>query len=63
MDLEISKDERSEFRKDKPGFVFEQYNMLWNMTIEENISLSLNLMKLEHNKTSEETMKLVKNLV
>ncbi len=59
---EMSEDERSDFRRDQLGFIFQQYNLLENMTIEENISLPLNLRKCDHAKTSEDTMKVMNKL-
>ena len=40
---ELSEDELSEFRKDNLGFVFQDYNLLDTLTIEENIILALTL--------------------
>lgn len=59
---EMNENGRSDFRRDKLGFVFQQYNLLDNMTIEENIALPLNLRKVDHEKTSEETMKVMNKL-
>ena len=40
---ELSEDDLSEFRKDNLGFVFQEYNLLDTLTIEENIVLALTL--------------------
>lgn len=40
---ELSEDDLSEFRKDNLGFVFQEYNLLDTLTIEENIILALTL--------------------
>lgn len=40
---ELSEDGLSEFRKDNLGFVFQEYNLLDTLTIEENIILALTL--------------------
>lgn len=40
---ELSEDALSEFRKDNLGFVFQDYNLLDTLTIEENIVLALTL--------------------
>ncbi|MDE5777669.1 MAG: ABC transporter ATP-binding protein [Lachnospiraceae bacterium] len=40
---ELSDDDLSEFRKDNLGFVFQEYNLLDTLTIEENIILALTL--------------------
>lgn len=42
---ELSEDALSEFRKDNLGFVFQDYNLLDTLTIEENIMLALTLQK------------------
>lgn len=39
----LSEDALSEFRKNNLGFVFQEYNLLDTLTIEENISLALTL--------------------
>ena len=45
---ELSEDDLSEFRKTNLGFVFQDYNLLDTLTIEENIILAMTLH--EHNK-------------
>ena len=40
---ELSEEELSEFRKANLGFVFQEYNLLDTLTIEENILLALTL--------------------
>ncbi len=40
---ELSEDKLSEFRKDNLGFVFQEYNLLDTLTIEENIILALTI--------------------
>ena len=40
---ELSEEDLSEFRKDNLGFVFQEYNLLDTLTIEENILLALTL--------------------
>ena len=40
--------ELSDFRRDKLGFIFQEYNLLDTLTIEENISLPLNLRGENH---------------
>ena len=40
---ELNEDGLSEFRKDNLGFVFQDYNLLDTLTIEENISLAMTL--------------------
>ena len=40
---ELSEDNLSDFRKNNLGFVFQEYNLLDTLTIEENIILALSL--------------------
>lgn len=40
---ELSEEDLSEFRRDNLGFVFQEYNLLDTLTIEENILLALTL--------------------
>ena len=42
---ELSEDGLSDFRKDNLGFVFQDYNLLHTLTIEENIVLAMTLHK------------------
>lgn len=42
------------FRRDKLGFIFQEYNLLDTLTIEENIALPLNLRKVDLKTTKEE---------
>ncbi len=44
---ELSEDKLSEFRKENLGFVFQEYNLLDTLTIEENILLALSLHQRE----------------
>lgn len=41
----------SDFRRDKLGFVFQDYNLLDTLTVEENIALPLNLRRTSLSKT------------
>ena len=43
----------AEFRRDKLGFIFQDYNLLDTLTIEENIVLPLNLAHVPKEKTDE----------
>jgi len=47
-------DDLSRFRRDKLGFVFQDYNLLDTLTIEENIVLPLNLKKTDLSVTERE---------
>jgi putative ABC transport system ATP-binding protein len=44
----LKEKELAAFRRDKLGFVFQEYNLLDTLTIEENIVLPLNLVKVDH---------------
>lgn len=59
---ELSEDALSEFRKDNLGFVFQEYNLLDTLTIEENIILALTLQggkKSEINENCSEILELL----
>lgn len=59
---ELSEDALSEFRKDNLGFVFQEYNLLDTLTIEENIILALTLQggkKKEINENCSEILELL----
>lgn len=43
---EMKEDELSAFRRDELGFIFQEYNLLDTLTVEENIVLPLNLKKV-----------------
>lgn len=51
---EGKEDELSQFRRDKLGFVFQEYNLLDTLTIGENISLPLNLKRVGAEETDRE---------
>lgn len=51
---ELSEEELSAFRRDKLGFIFQEYNLLDTLTIEENIVLPLNLKKVSVTETKRE---------
>lgn len=55
----LSEDALSEFRKNNLGFVFQEYNLLDTLTIEENISIALTL----QGKTKENVLKTSENLL
>lgn len=46
--------ELAAFRRDKLGFIFQEYNLLDTLTVEENIVLPLNLQKADLKRTKEE---------
>ncbi len=45
--------ELADYRRDKLGFIFQDYNLLDTLTVEENITLPLNLKGVPHHKSSE----------
>lgn len=55
----IQNKELSRFRRDNIGFIFQDYNLLDNMSIEDNISLPLALNKVPHYKIREKLHKLI----
>jgi len=46
--INMNESELSSFRRDKLGFIFQDYNLLDNLTVEENIVLPLALAKMNH---------------
>lgn len=59
---ELSEDALSEFRKKNLGFVFQEYNLLDTLTIEENIILALTLQNKGKNKIQKECDRMLKLL-
>ncbi len=59
---ELSEDDLAEFRKNNLGFVFQDYNLLDTLTIEENISLALTLRGGSRKNIREAVAKLLKLL-
>jgi putative ABC transport system ATP-binding protein len=54
---EMKENELSAFRRDKLGFIFQEYNLLDTLTVRENIALPLNLKKLDMRKTRSELLR------
>jgi len=59
---EMKEDDRSDFRRDKLGFIFQSYNLLDTLTIGENIVLPLNLKNISVSETAEKLSKVTKKL-
>ena len=59
---ELSEDALSEFRKKNLGFVFQEYNLLDTLTIEENIILALTLQNKGKDKIQKECDRMLKLL-
>jgi len=56
----IKNKDLSRFRRDNIGFMFQDYNLLDNMSVEDNISLPLALNKVPHKQIKEKVDKLSK---
>ena len=54
---EMKENELSLFRRDRLGFIFQEYNLLDTLTIGENIVLPLNLRKMNHEESDERLRK------
>lgn len=50
----MKENQLSAFRRDKLGFIFQEYNLLDTLTIGENITLPLNLKKIDNQTTEKE---------
>lgn len=59
---EMKEDERSDFRRDKLGFIFQSYNLLDTLTIGENIALPLNLKNISAEETAEKVKAVTRKL-
>lgn len=59
---ELSEDKLSDFRKDNLGFVFQEYNLLDTLTIEENIMLAMTLQRKDRRTIREECEKMLRLL-
>ena len=44
---DLSEEERTVFRREEIGFVFQKYNLLPSVTVLENLLLPLKLLKME----------------
>jgi putative ABC transport system ATP-binding protein len=54
----IKNKDLSRFRRDNIGFIFQDYNLLDNMSVEDNIALPLALNKVPHNEIKQKVDKL-----
>ena len=59
---EIKESEISKFRRHNLGFVFQDFNLLDTLTIEENIALILTINKMRTTDIDKEVLKIAKNL-
>lgn len=63
MDItELPEERLADFRKDNLGFVFQEYNLLDTLTIEENIMLAMTIRRKERSTIQEETEKMLRLL-
>ncbi len=53
----LNEKELAAFRRDKLGFIFQEYNLLDTLTVEENIALPLNLRKAGPGETKKEVLR------
>lgn len=58
----MSEKQLSAFRRDKLGFIFQEYNLLDTLTVEENITLPLNLKKVNVKETQRELNRVAETL-
>lgn len=58
----MKENELSIFRRDRLGFIFQEYNLLDTLTIGENIVLPLNLKKVDYEKSRKELQRVAKAL-
>lgn len=56
----VNNKELSKFRRDNIGFIFQDYNLLDSMSVEDNIALPLVIGNEKQNKIKEEVMRLAK---
>ena len=55
----LSEDKMADFRKNNLGFVFQDFNLLDTLTIQENISLAMSLTKKSKKEIQERTRKIM----
>ena len=59
---DMKEDALSAFRRDKLGFIFQEYNLLDTLTVGENIVLPLNLRRIDAAKTKAELQRVAQTL-
>lgn len=59
---ELNDDKLSEFRKNNLGFVFQDFNLLDTLTIEENILLAMSLQKKSESKIKQKALQIEETL-
>lgn len=58
----LSENELAEFRREHLGFVFQEYNLLDNLTVYENIALALTIKKIPKNSIKDKIIELSEKL-
>jgi putative ABC transport system ATP-binding protein len=58
----LKKDEKTTFRRDKLGFIFQSYNLIPVLTAYENVAFSLQLLGLKDKEIKERTMAILKEV-
>ncbi|HOT31069.1 MAG TPA: ABC transporter ATP-binding protein [Petrotogaceae bacterium] len=60
--VNMKKNELSKFRRDKLGFVFQEYNLLDTLTVKENIALPLSLANVSYREINRRVKEVANNL-
>ena len=60
--ISMKKDELSKFRRDRLGFVFQEYNLLDTLTVKENIALPLSLANVSYREINRRAKEVSLNL-
>ncbi len=55
-------DKLSDFRRDKLGFIFQDFNLLDTLTVKENIALPLSLSKVSYRKIDKKVIEITEKL-
>lgn len=58
----MSEDEKSDFRREKLGFIFQDYNLIDTLTLKENIELSLSINNYPTSKIENKVLKIANYL-
>ena len=58
----LSKEEKTSFRREKLGFVFQSYNLIPVLTAYENVAFALQLLSVPEQEIRERTMKILKEV-
>ncbi len=58
----LTKEEKTTFRREKLGFIFQSYNLIPVLTAYENVAFSLQLLGLQENEIKERTMNILKEV-